>query len=76
MMTARPLHTIPIDERPPGHGPLFSKIFFPIAFNLGQIGINSAQFIALPLLLIPFGIGRKLFDDGIGWTKDGYARLR
>lgn len=69
-----PLYTIPIDRRPP-HGPLFSKIFFPLLFNLGQLGINSAQFLTLPLLLIPFW-GQGLFDEAIGWTKDCYGRLR
>jgi len=67
------MYTIPIADRPP-HGPLYSKIFFPILFNFGQIGINSAQILALPLLLIPV-LGRKWFDEIIGWTKDGYGRL-
>jgi hypothetical protein len=67
------MYTIPIADRPP-HGPLYSKIFFPILFNFGQIGINSAQILALPLLLIPI-FGRKWFDGIIGWTKDGYGRL-
>ena len=75
-MSEKPLYTIPISERPPGHGPLFSKVFFPIFNLLCVIGINSAQFIALPLLLIPFGLGRRLYDDAIGWTKDGYGRMR
>ena len=69
-----PLYTIPIAQRP-AHGPLFSKIFFPLFFNLGQLGINSAQFLAVPLLLIPFGIGQKLFRQVIDYTKDGYGRL-
>ncbi|WVO13903.1 hypothetical protein L204_101527 [Cryptococcus depauperatus] len=30
--------------------------------------------MSAPLLLVPF-IGRRLFDNVIGWTKDGYARL-
>lgn len=68
-----PMYTIPIADRPP-HGPLFSKIFFPLLFNFGQIGINSAQILALPLLLIPV-FGRGWFEGVIGWTKDGYGRL-
>jgi hypothetical protein len=68
-----PMYTIPIADRP-AHGPLYSKIFFPILFNIGQIGINSAQILALPLLLIPF-FGRAWFEGFIGWTKDGYGRL-
>ena len=67
------MYTIPIADRPP-HGPLYSKTFFPILFNFGQIGINSAQILALPLLLIPV-FGRQWFDGIIGWTKDGYGRL-
>lgn len=70
----KPLYTIPIAERP-SHGPIFSKVFFPILFNFGQIGINSAQFLAVPLLLIPV-FGRGWFDSVVGWTKDGYGRLR
>jgi lysocardiolipin and lysophospholipid acyltransferase len=72
-MADKEMYTIPIADRPP-HGPLYSKIFFPILFNFGQIGINSAQILALPLLLIPV-FGRKWFDGIIGWTKDGYGRL-
>lgn len=67
------MHTIPIADRPP-HGPWFSKIFFPLLFNIGSIGINSAQFLAVPLLLIPV-VGRRWFEAVIGWTKDGYGRL-
>ncbi|RSH91971.1 hypothetical protein EHS25_009341 [Saitozyma podzolica] len=69
----RPMYTIPIADRPP-HGPLSTKIFFPLFFNLAQLGINSAQFASLPLLLIPF-VGRRLYDAAIDWTKDGYGRL-
>jgi hypothetical protein len=68
-----PMYTIPIIDRP-SHGPIYSKIFFPILFNFGQIGINSAQILALPLLLIPLW-GRGWFEGFIGWTKDGYGRL-
>lgn len=70
-----PVHTIPIDQRPKGYGSLFSKIFFPIIFNLGLIALGSAQFLFLPLLLIPF-VGRRLFRRAIDWTKDGFGRLR
>jgi hypothetical protein len=73
-ISTMPLYTIPIAQRP-SHGPLFSKIFFPIVFNLGQLGINSAQFLALPLLLIPI-VGRRAFNSVIDYTKDGYGRLR
>lgn len=73
-MAQKPLYTIPINDRPP-HGPWTSKIFFPIIFTLAQLGINSAQFLFVPLLLVPF-VGKRLFSRAIGWTKDGYGRLR
>lgn len=68
----RPMYTIPINERP-SHGPWFSAILFPILFTVAQLGINSAQFVFLPLLLVPF-VGKKLFRAAIDWTKDGYGR--
>ena len=71
--TDAPMYTIPIDKRPP-HGPLFSKIFFPILFNIGQIGILTAVLMTVPLLLIPV-VGKKWFEAIVGWAKDGYGRL-
>ncbi|ODN98540.1 acyltransferase [Cryptococcus wingfieldii CBS 7118] len=67
------LYSVPIADRPP-HGPLFSKVFFPIFFTLAQIGIGSAQLLFMPLLLVPF-VGKRAFTRGIEWTKDGYGRL-
>jgi 1-acyl-sn-glycerol-3-phosphate acyltransferase len=69
----QPLYTIPIADRPPGHGRLWSKIVFPLVFNLGILGINSAQFLCLLLLLLPGG--RQLYKRAIDWTKDGFGRL-
>lgn len=70
-----PLYTIPIKRRPRGYGSWFSKIFFPIVFNLGILGINSAQFLLLPLCIVPW-VGSDLFRRAIDWTKDGFGRLR
>lgn len=67
------LHTIPIAQRPP-HGPISSRIFFPLLFTLAQLGLIFAQVVALPLLLIPF-VGRSAFKNVIDYTKDGYGRL-
>ena len=75
-MKAEPLYTIPIEQRPKGNGPISSKIFFPVLFFLGTFGIHSSQWLALPLLLIPFGYGQRWFDQVIGVSKDGYGRLR
>ncbi|RXK39525.1 acyltransferase [Tremella mesenterica] len=69
----KPMYQIPISQRP-SHGPLYSKIFFPLLFCLGQLFINTTQFLCLPLLLVPV-VGRRSFDSAIGWTKDGYGRL-
>jgi lysocardiolipin and lysophospholipid acyltransferase len=67
------MYTIPIDKRPT-HGPLFSKIFFPILFNIGQIGLLSTVLMSVPLLLLPV-VGKKWFEAIVGWAKDGYGRL-
>lgn len=69
-----PLHTIPIDQRP-SHGPIVSKIFFPLIFNVAQIGLAFSQVVAFPLLLVPF-VGRSAFRNVVDYTKDGYGRLR
>ncbi|GMK59947.1 hypothetical protein CspeluHIS016_0901640 [Cutaneotrichosporon spelunceum] len=70
---SQPLYTIPIADRPPRHGCLWSQIVFPLVFNLGILGLNSAQFLCLPLLLLPGG--KRLFNWAIDWTKDGFGRL-
>lgn len=70
-----PLYTIPIEQRPRGYGSWFSTILFPIVFDLGILGINSAQGLLLVLLLIPV-VGRGWYERAIGWTKDGFGRLR
>lgn len=71
---APPLYTIPMASRPKGYGSLFSKVVFPLVFNLGILGINSAHFVCLLLLLIPV-YGRGLYKRAIDWTKDGFGRL-
>ena len=73
-MTAQPLHTIPIASRG-SHGPLTSKIFFPLIFNIAQICLFATMILATPLLLLPV-IGRRSFYAVINYTKDGYGRLR
>lgn len=74
--SAPPLYTIPIHERPPGYGSLFSKVVFPLVFNLGIIGLNSVQFLCLLFKLIPGDTGKRLYRSSIDWTKDGFGRLR
>lgn len=75
MSPPAPLYTLPIDKRPKGYGSWFSAIFFPIIFDLGIIGINSAQGLIRLSLLVP-GVGRRWYERGIAWTKDGFGRLR
>ncbi|KAL7424006.1 hypothetical protein Q5752_001591 [Cryptotrichosporon argae] len=69
-----PLYTIPIADRPPGHGSWYNALFFPLVFQLGLCGINAVQFALLPLLLVPV-VGRRWFRAGIEYTKDGFGRL-
>ncbi|BEI87178.1 hypothetical protein CcaverHIS002_0705240 [Cutaneotrichosporon cavernicola] len=69
----QPLYTIPIADRPAWHGRLWSRIVFPLVFDLGILGLNSAQFLCLALLLLPGG--KQLYKRAIDWTKDGFGRL-
>ncbi|BEJ18203.1 hypothetical protein CspHIS471_0704800 [Cutaneotrichosporon sp. HIS471] len=69
----QPLYTIPIADRPAWHGRLWSRIVFPLVFNLGILGLNSAQFLCLALLFFPGG--KQLYKRAIDWTKDGFGRL-
>jgi hypothetical protein len=68
------MHTIPIADRP-RHGSWWNTLMFPLLFNLGILGISTAQMCALPLLLIPV-VGRRMFGGVVDWTKDGFGRLR
>jgi lysocardiolipin and lysophospholipid acyltransferase len=77
MSAASELYKIPIAERP-AHGSWFAAILFPLLFNIGLIGINTAQFLITPLLLfspVTGGWTRTLFDRGIDWTKECFGRL-
>jgi hypothetical protein len=73
-MTPQPLHTIPIASRG-SHGPLTSKIFFPLLFNIAQICLFMTMLVATPLLLVPV-VGKRSFYAVIDYAKDGYGRLR
>ncbi|KAL1409686.1 hypothetical protein Q8F55_003682 [Vanrija albida] len=76
MSTAtKPLWSIPIKNRPEAYGSWVAKIFFPIVFMLGCFGMGTSQWLFMPLLLIPNGIGYRLFHEAIDWTKDGFGRL-
>jgi hypothetical protein len=72
--SSAPLYTIPIADRP-SHGPIFSKVFFPLVVNLVLVGHFIVHVLATSLLLIPFGVGRQCFDAGIGYSKAGFANF-
>ena len=42
MAPSKDIHRIPISQRPT-HGPLFSKLFFPIIFTAAQIGVRESR---------------------------------
>lgn len=69
------MHTIPIADRPP-HGPIASKILFPLLMIVGLLGIASTTLLATPLLLLPGKWGVSVMDMVVGFTKDGFGRLR
>ncbi|TXT06073.1 hypothetical protein VHUM_03546 [Vanrija humicola] len=73
--STRPMYSIPIKDRPEGYGSWVSKIFFPIVFMLACFGMGTSQWLFMPLLLLPYGSGRRLFREAIDWTKDGFGRL-
>lgn len=69
-MTSKPMHQIPIANRP-AHGPIASKILFPLLMLCGLVGLAATTFLAAPLLLIP--TASKAI---VAYTKDGFGRLR
>lgn len=73
--SGRAMHTIPIVDRPP-HGPIASKILFPLLMAFGLLGIASTTIIATPLLLLPGKLGNNAMDAVVAYTKDGFGRLR
>ncbi|KAM5538195.1 hypothetical protein V8D89_008082 [Ganoderma adspersum] len=77
-MTAMPeLHTIPISSRPrrtwaqTAHG-----VLFVVVFLLACLMINASQLVViLPLKLFPFRCARKLYYEGVRYTKGAFGAL-
>ncbi len=77
-MTAMPdLHAIPIPSRPrrtwaqTAHGVLFLAVFL-----FACLMTNGFQFVAiLPLKLLPFRPARKLYYEGVRYTKGAFGAL-
>ncbi|KAF9454892.1 hypothetical protein P691DRAFT_799900 [Macrolepiota fuliginosa MF-IS2] len=71
------LYTLPISARPPA---LWTQTFKTIAFFvlwlLASVMINGTQFfILLPIRLLPFRSTRRLYYEGIRWTKGCFGCL-
>ena len=77
-MTAMPeLHTIPIPSRPrrtwtqTAHGALVLAVFL-----IACLMINGSQLVVvLPLKLLPFRRARKLYYEGVRYTKGAFCAL-
>ena len=72
-----PLHGIQIASRPRRtwrqtlHG-----LLFLLVFTLACLMINGSQFVViLPLRLLPFRRARKLYYEGIRYTKGAFGAL-
>lgn len=71
------LYTLPISARPPA---LWSRTFKTIAFVIlwlfACLMINGTQFfLILPIRLLPFRSARRLYYEGIRWTKGCFGCL-
>ena len=71
------LHAVPIDSRPrrtwrqTAHTVLALLVFF-----FGCLMVNGSQFVLLlPLKLLPFRRARKLYYEGIRYTKGAFGAL-
>jgi hypothetical protein len=55
---------------------LLQGVLFALVFNIGCLMANGSQFaFLLPLRLFPFAWARKLYDDGIRYTKGAFGNL-
>ncbi|KAF8633934.1 hypothetical protein AX15_001118 [Amanita polypyramis BW_CC] len=75
-MSSEP-YSLPISTRPPQTWMRSLKaILFFILFNSGCLMINASQFLfLLPLRILPFPSARKLYDEGICYTKGAFGYL-
>ena len=71
------LHELEIRQRPQKTWPQKIHAFlFVVVFNLGCIMVNGFQFTCLlPLRLLPFPHARRLYDEGIRYSKGAFGTL-
>ncbi|KDQ63833.1 hypothetical protein JAAARDRAFT_54021 [Jaapia argillacea MUCL 33604] len=76
-ISAPPLYATEIAARPPRTwGQVLNAIVFGVVFNVACLMINASQFLfLLPLRILPFKTTRKLYEEGIRYTKGSFAIL-
>ncbi|KAF8898523.1 hypothetical protein BD779DRAFT_1607308 [Infundibulicybe gibba] len=77
MTTKTPLYTLPVSARPSiSWTRTIKAVIFFIMFNFGCVMVNGFQFVfLLPLRLVPFPSARRLYDEGIRYTKGAFGCL-
>ncbi|OBZ78790.1 putative acyltransferase CST26 [Grifola frondosa] len=70
------LHSIPISARPRTWAQALHCVVFLVVFISGCLMINASQFVVLlPLTLLPFPWARKMFYEGIRYSKGAFGTL-
>jgi hypothetical protein len=75
--TPHKLHELQISQRPRKTWfQTLNALLFIILFNIGCLMINGFQFtILLPLRLLPLPQAKKLYDEGIRYSKGAFGTL-
>ncbi|KAF9270418.1 acyltransferase-domain-containing protein [Marasmius fiardii PR-910] len=76
-ISSPPPYSLPVSQRAPlSWKQKILALGFGSMFNLGCLMINGSQFVfLLPLRILPFHWSRKLFEEGIRYTKGAFACL-
>lgn len=71
------LYNIPITERPKKTWlQTLNALSWVVIFNFGCLMINGFQFtILLPIWLLPFPAARRLYDEGIRYSRGAFGLL-
>lgn len=71
------LHALEISKRPRNSWmQTIRAIVFAVVFNIGCIMVNGFQFtVLLPLGLLPFATTKKLYEEGIRYSKGAFGTL-
>ena len=77
MTVVVPPYTLPIPERPSRTwAQSLNAILFFLVFNFACLMINGTQLAFLaPLRVLPFAWSRKLYEEGIRYTKGSFGCL-